>query len=127
MVAKLTSGNRVYSWMLHNYRNETYCNNHKNQQHGQNGRNTYHRTGIKYPISINKDQCTFSLAFYQDDSIYYTKTTNSVGSCQFHHLHDYLCTSTSLLEEEDLQLQDDLNLARAKLGTAANLHYDCPA
>jgi hypothetical protein len=44
---------------------------------------------------------------------------------QFHYRRDHLCSLTSLLEEQEVQLQKDLNSACAKLGTAANLHYVC--
>jgi hypothetical protein len=44
---------------------------------------------------------------------------------QFLSRRDHLRSSTSLLVEEEVQLQEDLNSARVKLGTAANLHYLC--
>jgi hypothetical protein len=51
------------------------------------------------------------------------KSTNCTGSHQFHPQRDQLRTSTSLLVEEEFQLQEVLNSAHAKLGAAVNLHY----
>jgi hypothetical protein len=42
---------------------------------------------------------------------------------QFHSRRDHLRSSVSPLPKVDVQLQGDLNSARAKLGAAANLHY----
>jgi hypothetical protein len=55
------------------------------------------------------------------------KSTNCTGSHQFHPPCYQLCSSTSLLVDDKFQLQEDLNSAPAKLGTAANLHYVCSA
>jgi hypothetical protein len=49
-------------------------------------------------------------------------TTNGLVSHQFHSRRDHVPILTSFLEEEEGQLQEDLNSARAKLGAAANLH-----
>jgi hypothetical protein len=65
----------------------------------------------------------FTLAVFQDEKGFFLKTTNCFAFHQFHACHDHLHTLTSLLQEEEIQLQEDLNSARAKLGTAANLHY----
>jgi hypothetical protein len=48
-------------------------------------------------------------------------------SHQYHPRQDYLRNPTSLLTEEDNQLHANLNSARAKISTAANLHYVCSA
>jgi hypothetical protein len=57
------------------------------------------------------------------------KSTASDGIHQYYPHHDHLCHSTTHLDEEELELQDDMNTARAKakIGTAANMHYVCSA
>jgi hypothetical protein len=50
------------------------------------------------------------------------KSTNGSVMHQFHPRRDHLHASTSLIAQEEVQLVEDLNCARAKLGTAANLH-----
>ena len=105
------------------YRNSTYSNDRKNQRHGQKGRNASHRTGADRRLTKDEGRCTFSLAVHQDEDGYYMKAQNGSVMHQFHSRRDHLRSSTSLLLEEEVQLQEDLNSARAKLGTAANLHY----
>jgi hypothetical protein len=57
---------------------------------------------------------------------YSIKSTNGLVLLQFHPpCRDHLRSSTSLHVQEEVQLQEDLNSACAKLGTAANLHYVC--
>jgi hypothetical protein len=48
-----------------------------------------------------------------------------LGIHQFHPCRDYLHASTSLLVQEEAHLVEDLNSARSKSGTVANLHYVC--
>jgi hypothetical protein len=105
------------------YRNATYSNDRKNQRHGQKGRNASHRTSSDCHITKSNHRCPFSLAVYQDDSGYFMKSTNCTGVHQFHPHRDHIRTSISLLKEDQIQLQADLNSARAKIGTAANLLY----
>jgi hypothetical protein len=57
---------------------------------------------------------------FQDETGYYLKTKNCFGTHQYHAHCDHLRTSISLLEEQDLQIQEDLN---SSLGMAVNLHY----
>ena len=105
------------------YWNTTYINDQKNQRHGQKGRNASRRTAIERRLTKDEDHCGFSLAVYQDATGYYMKSTNCTGSHQFHPRRDQLRSSTSLLVEDEFQLQENLNSARAKLGAAVNLHY----
>jgi hypothetical protein len=88
-----------------------------------------HYTGLPIERRLTKDEdrCPFSLAVYQDATGYYMKSTNCTGPHQFHPRQDQLHASTSLLVEEEFQLQEDLNSARAKLGAAVNLYYICSA
>jgi hypothetical protein len=88
-----------------------------------------HYTGLPIERRLTKDEdrCPFSLAVYQDATGYYMKSTNCTGPHQFHLRQDQLHASTSLLVEEEFQLQEDLNSARAKLGAAVNLYYICSA
>jgi hypothetical protein len=51
------------------------------------------------------------------------KSTATGGIHEFHPRHDFLRVTTSHLNEEELELQEDMNLAHAKIGTAANIHY----
>ncbi len=55
------------------------------------------------------------------------KTTNCTGLHQYHPRRDFLRKSSSLLPNEECQLQDDMNSARSKLGAVVNLHYVCSA
>jgi hypothetical protein len=105
------------------YRNATYCNNRKNQRHGQTGRNASHRTGAECRLTSDEGRCPFSLAVFQDESGYYMKSKKGSVLHQFHSRRDHLRSSISLLQKEEVQLQGDLNSARAKLGSTANLHY----
>jgi hypothetical protein len=85
----------------------------------------FHRTGIEWHISKITDRCPFSLSVFRDDTGYYMKFTAAGGIHKFHPHHDFLCASTSHLNEKELELQEYMNLARAKIGTAANTHYVC--
>ena len=105
------------------YRHSTYRNDRKNQRHGQKGRNASHRTSIERRLTKNDDCCPFSLAVFQDKSGYYMSSTNCKPLHQYHPRRDSLRASCSLLTDDEYQLQDDLNSARAKLGAAVNLHY----
>jgi hypothetical protein len=105
------------------YRNTTYTNDRKNQRHGQKGRNASHRTSIDRRVTKNEDHCSFSLAVYQDTSGYYLKTLNCTGFHQYHARRDFIRLPSSLLTEEQCQLQADMNSARAKIGVAVNLHF----
>ena len=105
------------------YRNSTYSNDRKNQRHGQKGRNASHRTASERRLTKHDDRCCFSLAVYKGDTSYYMKSSNATGLHQFHPRRDHLRTSTSLLLDEEVQLQEDMNSARAKMGSAAHLHY----
>ena len=105
------------------YRAATYANDRRNQRSGQKGRNASHRTSIDRRLTKSADACSFSLAVFQDDTGYYLKAKNSFGSHEYHARRDHLLTYVSLLEEQDLQIVEDLNTARARLGTATNLHY----
>jgi hypothetical protein len=48
-------------------RNVTYCNDHKNQQHGLKGRNASDRSGLDCRLSKDEGHCSFSLALFQDE------------------------------------------------------------
>ncbi len=95
------------------YRNSTYSSDRKNQRHGQKGRNAPHRSASEGPLTKDEDHCPFSLAVYQDATGYYMKSTNCTGSHKCHPQWDQLGTPASLLVEEEFQLQEDLNSARA--------------
>jgi hypothetical protein len=69
------------------------------------------------------DRCPFSLSIFQNDTGYYMKSTAAGEIHEFHPHHDFLCASTSHLNKEELELQEDMNLAHARIGTAANIHY----
>jgi hypothetical protein len=105
------------------YGNTTFCNDQKNQRRGQKGRNASHRTTINCRISTDKDRCTFSLSVFYDDRGYFIKP--KIGSVyhKYHARRDHVRSPSSLLNQEDNQLQHDLNSARAKTGVAANLHF----
>jgi hypothetical protein len=105
------------------YRKTTYCNDRKNNRPGKKGRNASHRTTIDRRVSKDEECCTFSFPVFQDASGYFMKSHLGCVSHQYHPRRDYLRNPTSLLTEEDNQLHADLNSARAKIGTAANLHY----
>jgi hypothetical protein len=51
------------------------------------------------------------------------KTNQGSVFHQFHSRRDYLRFPTTLLAEQEVQIQADLHSARAKLGTAANFQY----
>jgi hypothetical protein len=105
------------------YRNTTYSNDRKNNRHGQKGKNSSHKTSIDRRLNKGEARCMFTLAVFKDENGFYLKTKNCTAFHQFHARRDHLRTPVSLLLEEELQLQEDLNSARAKLGTAANLLY----
>jgi hypothetical protein len=46
------------------------------------------------------------------------KTTAPDGIHEFHSHSDFLCASTSHLNEEELELQEDMKSAHANIGTA---------
>jgi hypothetical protein len=105
------------------YRNTTYSNNRRNQRHGQTGRNASHRTTIDRRFNKGEASCPFHLSIFRDGSGYFIKSKLGSACHEFHPCRDHLRTSLSLLADEDNQLHADLNSARAKVGTAANLHY----
>jgi hypothetical protein len=105
------------------YWNATYCNDYKNQCHGQKGRNASHQTDIEHCLSTDMDICPFSLYVFQDNTGCFLKMTASGGIHPYHPHHYFLRVSTSHLNEEELELQEDMNSARAKIGTKANIHY----
>jgi hypothetical protein len=105
------------------YRTTTYCNDRKNQRNGQKGRNASHRTAIDRRLTKDDDRCPFRFSVFQDNTGYFIKSKLGTKCHQFHPRRDHLRTSTSLLGVDDSQLQADLNSARAKVGTAANLHF----
>jgi hypothetical protein len=107
------------------YRNATYCNDRKNQRHGQKERNASHRTSIDRRLCKDGGHFSFSLSIFQDENGYYIKSALGSVIHQFHPPRDHLRASTSLLVREEAQLVEDLNSTRAKLGTAANFHYVC--
>jgi hypothetical protein len=125
--AVLYRGNKVDSTgsivSRSDYRNTTYCNDRKNNRPGPIGTNGSHRTDIERRMSKGADRCSFTLSVFHDAKGYYIKS--SIGSVfhQFHARRDHLRASTSLLAEDEVQILQDLNSARAKTGTAANLHY----
>jgi hypothetical protein len=98
-----------------------------NQRHSQEGRNASHQTCIEHHLSKDTDRCPFSLSVFQDDTRYFMKTTASSGIHQYHPCHDFLHASASYLSKAELELQEDMNSACAKIGTAAYIHYGCSA
>jgi hypothetical protein len=105
------------------YRIESYTNNRKNQRHGHKGRTSSHQTGIDQRNFKEEDKCPFILSVFMDATGYFMKSTAGCVLHQFHARHDHLRVSTTHLREDKLQLQEDMNSARAKIGTAANVHY----
>jgi hypothetical protein len=105
------------------YRNTTYSNDRKNQRHGQSGRNASHRTVSDRRLTKDEDACPFSISVFQDKDGFYIKSKLGSVTHQFHPRRDHLRSPVTLLGKDDTQLQSDLNSARAKVGTAANLHY----
>jgi hypothetical protein len=125
--AVLYRGNKVDSTgsivMRSDYRNATYCNDRKNNRHGRKGTNGSHRTDIERCMSKVAARCSFSLAVFHDAKGYFIKSSSGSVLHEFHARRDHLRASTTLLDEDEVQIQQDLNSARAKTGTAANLHY----
>ncbi len=105
------------------YRNTTFSNNRKNARPGQAGRNASHRTSIDRRFTKNDDSCPFNLSIFKDGDGYFIKSKLGNPCHEYHPRRDHLRTSSSLMLDDETQLQADLNSARAKVGTAANLHY----
>jgi hypothetical protein len=109
------------------YPNSTYSNDCQNQRHGQQGQNGSHQTGISRCLSKDTNRCPFSLNVFQDNSGYFLTTNGSCGFHMFYLRRDHLRHSRSHLHKADIQLQNDMNTTRGKIGTAANIHYVCSA
>jgi hypothetical protein len=105
------------------YQNKTYCNDCKNQRHGQKGMNGSHKTGIDRHLSRDHARCPFGFSLFKDAKGYFIKSHLGSVSHKFHHCCDHLRTSTSLLDAAEAAIVLDLDRARAKLCTAVNLHY----
>jgi hypothetical protein len=105
------------------YRKTTYSNNRKNNRPGQPGRTGSHRTSTNRRSSTD-DRCPFSLNIFLNETHGYFMRAS--GGCFYHQYHarrDFIRTPMSLLTTDDGQMLKDLSSARAKTGTAANLHY----
>jgi hypothetical protein len=105
------------------YRKTTYCNDRKNQRHGQKGFNGSHKTVISRRLTNTHEKCPFHFSVFMDAKGYYIKSKLGCVSHQSHHRRDHLRTSTSLLHASEAEILADLNTARAKIGTAVNLHF----
>jgi hypothetical protein len=78
----------IHNWTTRNYR--TYCNDSKNQRHGQKGRNASHRTVIARRLTKDEDRCPFSISVFQDENSYFIKSRLGSVSHQFHPRRDQL-------------------------------------
>ena len=105
------------------YRNTTYCNDSKNNRPGRKGINGSHRTDIDRRLSKDTPRCPFSLSVFHDAKDYFIKSSSGCVLHQFHARRDHLRAPTTLLDDSQKQILQDLHSARAKTGTAANLHY----
>jgi hypothetical protein len=105
------------------YRNGTYSNDRKNNRHGQKGRSASRRTDVVRSTTPDEGRCSFSLPVFLDETGYYLNIKKGNVMHEFHSRRDHLRAPLSHLVLDEVQLIEDLNTARAKLGTAANLHY----